>query len=87
MNKETKTFGDGNASGDQQRFEELTWPAYKGIIESVEGFFKMITNDQLLELDILLDKIGMTHFQLNWKGRVHEEKEHRGLDDEGNKLH
>jgi|TARA_B100001971_G_C17714767_1_gene298230 hypothetical protein len=72
---------------DQQRFEEITWPAFKGIVDAVEGFFKMITDDQLLELDSLLDKLNRTHFELNWKGRVHEEIEHRGLDDEGKKLH
>ena len=62
---------------DQERFEELTWPAYKGIVESVEGFFQMITDEQLDELEGIIDRLGMTHFQLNWKGRIVEEKEHR----------
>jgi hypothetical protein len=78
---------DEKKNPDQARFEELTWPAYKGIVESVEGFFQMITDEQLQELDEVIDRLGTTHFQLNWKGRIQEEKEHRGLDDEGNKLH
>ena len=71
---------------DQQRFEQITWPAFKGIVDAVEGFFKMITDDQLLELNGLLDRLERTHFQLNWKGRIAEEIEHRGID-EGKKLH
>jgi hypothetical protein len=67
------------SSEDQKRFEELTWPAYKGIVDSVEGFFKMITDEQVKEIDELLDRLGTTHFQLNWKGRTAEELEHRGL--------
>ena len=71
--------GPNKDDGDQARFEEITWPAYKGIVDSVEGFFKMITDDPVKELDVVLDRLGHTHFQLNWKGRVVEELEHRGL--------